>query len=96
MVGSITPRSVLEGKEAVATYATSVLLQQDNPDGTTTTSHTLHWSDASSYDDAIASAVSNAKRLKPHLNVVDVICGNLATGRHKRVAFAGETSATAY
>lgn len=80
----------------MATYATSVLLQQDNPDGTSTTSHTLHWSDASTYDDAIAAAVSNAKSLKPHLTVVDVICGNLATGRNKRVAFEGERNATAY
>lgn len=77
-------------------YATSVLLQQDNPDGTTTTSHTLHWSDASSYEDAIAAAVSNAKSLKPHLTVVDVICGNLATGRNKRVAFEGGANATTY
>ena len=82
--------------QAVATYATSVLLQQDNPDGTTTTSHTLHWSDASSDEEAIAAAVSNAKALKPHLAVVDVICGNLATGRSKRVAFEGEASATTY
>jgi len=80
----------------VPTYATSVLLMQDNPDGTTTTSHTLHWSDASSVEDAIEAAVSNAKVLKPHLAVVDVICGNLATGRSKRVAFEGEANATTY
>lgn len=80
----------------MATYATSVLLQQDNPDRTTTTSHTLHWSDASCDEEAIAAAVSNAKTLKPHLAVVDVICGNLTTGLTKRVAFGAEASGTTY
>lgn len=68
-------------------FSTSVLLRQDKADGSTTTSHTLHWMEASDHDEAIAVAVINAKKLKPHLSVVDVICGNQDTGCTKRVAF---------
>lgn len=60
----------------MATFATSVLLQFENADGTVTTSHTLHWTDAACHDEAIAAAVANAKKLKPHLQVVDAIGGN--------------------
>lgn len=77
-------------------YSTSVLLQHENEDGTNTTSHTLHWSDAKDHDEAIASAIANAKHLKPHLSVVDVICGNQMTGHSKRIAFDREKESSNY
>lgn len=77
-------------------FSTSVLLQQDEADGTTTTSHTLHWIEASDHDEAIAAAVTNAKRLKPKLSVVDVICGNQDTGSTKRVAFDAAAEPLSY
>jgi flavin-binding protein dodecin len=80
----------------MAMFATSVLLQHEAGDGTTTTSHTLHWIDAGSHDEAIAAAVANAKKLKPHLDVVDVICGNLETGLSQRAAFDGAVAGAAY
>lgn len=69
-------------------FAASVLLQRENDDDTTTTSHHLHWVEAASMDDAIASAIKEAKRTKPELNVVDVLCGNTKTGASKRVALS--------
>ena len=80
----------------MAMFSTSVLLQQDKADGTTTTSHTLHWIEASDHNEAIADAVTNAKRLKPKLSVVDVICGNQDTGSTKRVAFDAAAEPLSY
>lgn len=79
----------------MAIFSTSVLLQQEKSDGTTT-SHALHWAEAKDHDEAIAAAVTEARKLKPHLSVVDVICGNQDTGHVKRVAFDAATEATAY
>lgn len=83
------------GKD-VALFATSVLLQRDDADGATTTSHTLHWITAQNHDDAIASAIKEAKRLKPELDVVDVVCGNTESGASKRVAFSDNKSSADY
>ncbi len=80
----------------MATFATSVLLQFENADGTVTTSHTLHWTDAACHDEAIAAAVANAKKLKPHLQVVDAIGGNQETGHSKRASFDGAIATSVY
>lgn len=80
----------------MAMFATSVLLQLANSDGTVTTSHTLHWTDAADHEEAIAAAVANAKMLKPHLQVVDVIRGNQETGHSKRASFDGAIAASVY
>lgn len=80
----------------MAIFSTSVLLHQEKTDGTTITSHTLHWGEATDHDEAIAAALANAKKLKPHLAVLDVICGNQETGNSKRVSFDGAIETAVY
>jgi hypothetical protein len=79
-----------------ALFATSVLLEREDADGSTTISHSLHWATADTHEEAIAEAIQAAKRLKPALDVTDVICGNTVTGTVKRVAFSDNESGKAY
>lgn len=72
----------------MALFAISVLLQREDDDGTVTTSHTLHWREAQNADDAIVSATEEAKLLKPTLNVVDVLCGDIYSSGPKRVSYS--------
>lgn len=77
-------------------FATSVLLQKEDADETTTTSHTLHWCVADTHEAAISEAIQSAKKLKPTLAVVDVICANTASGASRRVAFSENETSVAY
>lgn len=86
----------------MALYAISVLLQRVEDDEadveseTTTTSHTLHWCQAESYEDAIAHALKCAKQVKPLLDVVDVLCADIEAGTTKRIAFSIEQGSAEY
>ncbi len=80
----------------MAMFATSVLLQHKNADGTFTTSHTLHWTDAKDHDEAIDVSAAEARSLKPHLELLDAICGNQLTGVSKRVAFDDSPEGAVY
>lgn len=86
----------LKAKNAMALYAISVLLQREEADETTTTSHTLHWCEATSHEDAAAHAIKNAKQLKPHLEVVDALCAEASSGTTKRFAYSAEAGCTEY
>lgn len=83
-------------KPIKALFATSVLLEREDADGTTTISHSLHWVTADTHEEAIAAALQAAKRLKPALDVTDVICGNTVTGEVKRMAFSENKPAETY
>lgn len=60
MRGKSQQAGIVFEEVTMAMFSTSVLLQQDKADGTTKTSHTLHWIEASDHDEAIAAAVTNA------------------------------------
>ena len=56
-------------------YVISVLLSKhDTSKGTVTATHTLHWREADSEDEARGNAIATAMASKPGFSVVDVLC----------------------
>lgn len=77
-------------------FAISCLLQKDDVNGTSTTSHSLHWRTVVTMDEAVASAIQEALQLRPDLEVVDVLCADIATGISTRIVVDGVAVGSTY
>lgn len=77
-------------------FAISILLQGENDDKSTTTTHTLHWRSANTSGEAIESAIAESKKLKPRLNVIDVLCGDIMSNNPTRLDLSSEKMPKSY